>query len=254
MGAEAIAADITDVEVVTKAFRYADSAFVLTPPHFTSENYREYQRKIGNTTIEAIQRSGIKHVVNLSSCGAHMHEGNCLIAGLAEQEVKLNQLADVNVVHLRPAYFMENSLLNIGLIKGMGINGTTADTDHAIPMVATKDIAIIASEYLANQNFTGKTVRQILGDRNYSFKEFTRIVGNAVGKPNLECVQFPAQQAKQAMIAQGVSANVADDIIGMETSLKNGIMNYEKRTCENSSPTSAEAFAAEVFAPVYNSL
>jgi hypothetical protein len=73
--------------------------------------------------------------VNLSSCGAHMHEGNGIIAGLAEQEVKLNQLRDVNVLHLRPAYFMDNSLLNIKLIKEMGINGTTADPDHKIPMV-----------------------------------------------------------------------------------------------------------------------
>jgi hypothetical protein len=64
-----------------------------------------------------------------------MHEGNGIIAGLAEQEVKLNQLRDVNVLHLRPAYFMDNSLLNIKLIKEMGINGTTADPDHKIPMV-----------------------------------------------------------------------------------------------------------------------
>jgi hypothetical protein len=52
----------------------------------------------------------------------------------------------------------------------------------------------------------------------------------------------------------GISENVADDIVNMETSLKKGIMNYQQRNAGNSSPTSAEVFAKEVFAPIYNSL
>src|SRR5450755_2126837 len=186
MGAEVVPADITDGEAIASAFKNADSAYVMTPPNFTASSYREFQRKVGNAIIGAIQKSGIKYVVNLSSNGGHMHEGNGIITGLAEQEVKLNQLKDVNVLHLRPAYFMDNSLLNTRLIKEMGINGTTADPDHSIPMVATKDIAVVAANHLVNQDFTGKSVRPILGDRNYSFKEFTSILGNSIGKPDLK--------------------------------------------------------------------
>jgi len=254
MGAEVISADITDVSVLTEAFRNADSAYVMTPPDFGAVNYRAFQRKAGDAVIEAIQRSDIRYIVNLSSCGAHMHEGNGLIGGLAEQEVKLNQLKDVNILHLRPAYFLDNSLLNIPLIKGMGINGTTADADHEIPMVATKDIAVIAAYHLVKQDFKGKKVQAILGERNYSFKELTGIIGNAIGKSDLQYVQFPVEQSKQAMIEHGLSADVANDITGMETSLKNGIMNYEQRTPSNSSPTSAEIFLKEVFLPLYYSL
>jgi len=254
MGAEVILADITDVKILTTTFKNADSAYVMTPPDFTAISYRAFQRKAGDAVIKAIQNSGIKYIVNLSSCGAHMHEGNGLITGLAEQEVKLNQLKDVNIIHLRPAYFMDNALLNIQLIREMGINGTTADADHKIPMVATKDIAVIAANHLAKLDFKDKSVQPILGDRNYSFKEFTSILGNSIGKPDLQYVQFPTDQAKQAIISQGLSADVANDIIGIETSLKNGIMNYEQRVAENSSPTSAEAFAKEVFATMYNSL
>lgn len=254
MGAEIIPADITNVDVLTKAFENADSAYVFTPPNFTATNYREFQRKVGDAVIEAIKKSGIKYIVNLSSCRGHMHEDNGLITGLSEQEVKLNQLKDVNVLHLRPAYFMDNFLLNIPLIKGMEINGSTADADHKIPMVATKDIAAIAANHLTKQDFSGKSVQPILGDRNYSFKEFTSTIGNSIGKPDLQYVQFPTDQAKQAMINKGLSADVANDIIGMETSLKNGIMNYEQRTTANSSPTSAEAFVKEVFLPLYHSL
>ena len=254
MGAEVISADITDVDVLADTFKNADSAYVMTPPSFTATTYRAFQREVGDGIIEAIQKSGIKYIVNLSSCGAHMHESNGLIAGLTELEVKLNQLNDVNVLHLRPAYFIDNVLLNIPLIKGMGINGTTADADYQIPMVATKDIAFIAANHLINQDFKGKSVQPILGDRNYSFKELTSIIGRAIGKPELQYVQFPIEQAKQAMISQGISADIANDITAMESSLKNGIMNYEQRTIANSSPTSVEMFAKEVFAPLYNFL
>lgn len=249
--AQVIPGDIADVDLLTAAFKDADSAFILLPPNFTAVNYRGFQREVGDATIEAIKRSGIKYIVNLSSVGAQLHEGNGLIAGLAEQEVKLNQLKDVNIMHLRSAYFLDNALLNINLIKNMGVNGTTATTDHQIPMVATSDVAIVAAKALANRDFTGRVVRPVLGDRNYSFDEITGIIGKSIGKPELQLVQFPIEQAKAGMISQGISENVAEDIVNMETSLKNGIMNYQQRTAENSSPTSAETFVKEVFAPAY---
>lgn len=249
--AEVIPGDTTNADLLTKAFEGSDSAFILLPPNFTAVNYREFQRQVGDAAIEAIKRSGIKYIVSLSSAGAHMHEGNGIIAGLAEQEVKLNQLKNVNVLHLRPAYFLDNTLLNIGLIKGMGINGTTADGDHKIPMVATKDVADLAAKHLAELDFSGKTVRPILGERDYSFKEITGIIGDAIGKPDLQYMQFSVEQSKAGMAGLGISESVAEDITCMETSLKNGIMNYQPRTTSNSSPTSAEAFIQEIFAPAY---
>ncbi|OCX52618.1 hypothetical protein BEL04_14310 [Mucilaginibacter sp. PPCGB 2223] len=251
-GAELIAGDLTDVDLLTAAFTGADSAFILLPPNFTAPDYRAFQRAVGDAAIEAIKRSGIRSIVNLSSAGAQLHEGNGLIAGLAEQEVKLNQLKDVNVMHLRPAYFLDNALLNISLIKNTGINGTTADRDHPIPMAATSDVAAVAAKALANPGFTGKMVRPVLGDRNYSFSEITGIIGRSIGKPDLQLVQFPPGQAKAGMMSQGISENVAQDIVNMEASLKSGIMNYQQRTAENSSPTSAEVFAEKVFAPAYH--
>jgi hypothetical protein len=52
----------------------------------------------------------------------------------------------------------------------------------------------------------------------------------------------------------GVSIDVANDITNMEMALKDGIMNYGQRTSENSSPTSAEVFANEVFASLYKTV
>jgi len=52
------------------------------------------------------------------------------------------------------------------------------------------------------------------------------------------------------MIDMGLSIDIANDITDMEAALKNGIMNYEKRASGNLSPTPANVFAKEVFAPI----
>ena len=86
---EIITVDITDVETLTSAFKKADSAFTLLPDNVKAENTRAYQRMVTGALIKAIEDSGIKYIVNMSSLGSHMHEGNGIIASTGEQEVRL---------------------------------------------------------------------------------------------------------------------------------------------------------------------
>lgn len=251
-GAEIIAGTITDVEMLTSAFKNADSAFVLLPDNVMAEDTRAYQRKVTGKLIEAIENSGIKHIVNMSSLGAHMHEGNGIMGGTAEQEVRLNQLNGVNVLHIRSAYFMENFLRTIGLVKKMGFNGTAADGDHSIPMVATRDVAKIAAGHLANLDFSGKSVHAVMGPRDYTYRELTSIIGKAIGNPDLPYVQLPVEQVKQTFLSNGFSADFVDNLIEMGTAIKTGFMNYQKRDDDTTSPTTAEDFVNQVYLPLYN--
>lgn len=252
LGAEIIAADITDVETLTSAFAIADSAFILLPDNAKAENTRTYQRKVTSKLIEAIEKSGIKHIVNMSSVGSHMHEGNGMMAGTGEQEVRLNQLKDVNVLHIRSAYFMENFLRIIGLVKNKGINGTAADGDHAIPMVATQDVAKVAAAHLSSLDFTGKSVHAVMGPRDYTYREFTNIIGKAIKNPELPYVQIPVEQAKQVFLGNGFSEDFVDNLLGMAVAIKSGMMNYQKRDDSTTTPTTAEDFVATVYLPLYN--
>lgn len=252
MGATILSGDITDAQTLTNAFKEADSAFVLLPDNVKAENTRAYQREVTGKLIEAIEKSGIKYIVNMSSVGSHMHEGNGMMGGTAEQEVRLNQLAGVNILHIRSAYFMENFLRTMGVVKKMGINGTAAHGDHAIPMVATKDVAQVAASHLANLDFSGKRVHAVMGPRDYTYREFTSIIGQAIGKPDLPYVQFPVEQAKQAFLNNGFSEDFVDNLLGMATAIKTGFMNYQTRDESTTTPTTAEEFANEVYAPAYN--
>ena len=252
LGATIIKADITDVDTLAHAFKDADSAFILMPDNVQAENTRVYQRQVTGNLIEAIQNSGIRYIVNMSSLGAHMHEGTGIMAGTGEQEVRLNQLSDVNILHLRSAYFMENFLRTIGLVKNMGINGTAADGDHAIPMVATRDVAHVAAGYLSNANFKGKSVQAVMGPRDYTLRQVTNIIGAAIGKADLAYVQLPVEQARQAFLKNGFSEDFVDNLIEMGTSIKTGFMNYQKRNDSSTTPTTAEEFVTEVYLPTYN--
>jgi len=252
LGAEIIAGDITDVKVLTGAFKNADSAFVLLPDNVKAENTRAYQRQVTSFLIEAIENSGIKYIVNMSSLGSHMHEGNGMMAGTGEQEVRLNQLNDVNVLHIRSAYFMENFLRTIGLVKNKGINGTAADGDHAIPMVATEDVAKIAASHLANLDFNGKSVHAVMGPRDYTYREFTGIIGKAIGNPDLPYVQVPVEQIKQNFLDNGFAEDFVDNLLEMGTAIKTGFMNYQKRDDSTTTNTTAEDFVNEVYLPAYH--
>jgi uncharacterized protein YbjT (DUF2867 family) len=252
VGAEIIAGDITDAETLTSAFKNADSAFVLLPDNVKAESTRAYQRWVTSTLIKAIEDSGIKYIVNMSSVGSHMHEGNGIMAGTAEQEVRLNQLNNVNVLHIRSAYFMENFLRTIGLVMNKGINGTAAAGDHAIPMVATQDVAEIIAGHLVNLDFQGKSVQAVMGPRDYTYTEFTSLIGKAISQPCLPYIQIPVEQMKQTFLGNGFAEDFVDNLLEMATAIEIGFMNYQKRDDSTTTPTTAEEFINEVYLPAYN--
>ncbi|MEH6680596.1 MAG: NAD(P)H-binding protein [Sediminicola sp.] len=252
MGAEIIIGDVNDVNTLTNAFKNADSAFIILPDNVKAENTRAYQRQVTSNYIEAIEKSGIKYIVNMSSLGSHMHEGNGIMGGTGEQEVRLNQLKDINVLHIRSAYFMENFLRTIGLVKSKGINGTAADGDHAIPMAATQDVAKIAAAHLSNLDFAGKSVHAVMGPKDYTYREFNNIIGKAIGNPELPYVQIPVDQAKQVFLGNGFSEDFVDNLLGMAVAIKSGMMNYQKRDESTTTPTTAEEFVNEIYLPIYN--
>ena len=81
----------------------ADAALLMTPPNVVAP-------------AQAVHESGLKQTVHLSRIGADQP-------------------------HLRPAYFIENLLANMGIVQHMGITGRAMRPGLEFPMVATKDVA-----------------------------------------------------------------------------------------------------------------
>ncbi len=153
---------------------------------------------------------------------------------------------------MRPTYFMENLLFGVGVIKNAGVNGSPMEPNLPMPMIATKDIAAYIAPVLERADFEGKSVRELLGNRDVTMVEATRVLGEATGKPDLQYVQFAYEDARQALLGIGMSQSVADAYIEMYRGFNEGkIQATEERSPENTTPTTLEEFAREVFEPAY---
>jgi len=250
-GAEAAVGDLGDSAFLTNAFRGADAVFVLIPPNVGADDFRAYQNRIGESITAAVRNSGVQYVVNLSSQGAHLSKGTGPIVGLHDQEERLNSLPGINVLHLRPTYFMENLLMNIGLIRKMSIMGSAVRGDVRFAMIATRDIAAYAAERLVKRDFSGTSVRDLLGQRDLSLNEAAAVIGKKLGRPDLTYVAFPYEDAEKGMTAMGLSADLSRLYIEMSKALNEGLFAVNiPRTKENTTPTSIEEFAG-IFADAY---
>jgi uncharacterized protein YbjT (DUF2867 family) len=251
-GAVVCKGSLQDEAFLEKTFQGAKAAFVMIPPNYQAENLRAYQNRVGDVIFTVLKNASVKYIVNLSSLGAHRPDKTGPILGLYDQEQRLNWLGEANLVHLRPAFFMENLLNNIHLIKTKGINGTPLKGELALPVVATKDIAKMASKYLLELGFKGVLVRELLGQRNMTMTEMTQILGKAIGLENLQYVQLSYEDAERSMIAAGFSHDVAQSLMQLYRSINEGIVIVgSKRTDDNTTETSFEEFA-ETFAAAYH--
>lgn len=251
-GAEAFAADATDPQALTKAFEGARAAYIMLPLNVAAENIRDLQDRVVNSIATALEKARVSHAVCLSSIGADKESKTGPILGLHQMESRLSRISGLNVLHLRAGYFMENTLPQVNIIKQMGMMGGPVRADLRIPMIATRDIGAAAAEELAKLQFSGKQTRELVGQRDISYTEAARIVGTAIGKPDLKYSQLPPNQVIQALQQMGMSRNMADLLIEMTESLNNGhVRALEARSPANTTPTSYEQFVREVFVPAY---
>jgi uncharacterized protein YbjT (DUF2867 family) len=251
-GAEVFAADTKDETALTAALSGARAAFLMVPPNLTCADYRTEQDEMSSAVAAAVEGAGLRYAVNLTSIGAHAPSGAGPITGQRRSQLKLDKIAALNVLHLRPAYFMENELMQIGTIKKMGVLASAYDPDVAIPMIATRDIGNYAAERLLKLDFSGKQTRELLGQRDLSLSEVASIIGKAIGKPDLKYVQLPYDQMQQVLQQMGVPAPTATYFIEMFRGFNEGIVvNQEPRSAENTTPTSHEVFVQEVFVPAF---
>jgi len=251
-GGEPFVADMTDAAALEKAFSGARAVLLMIPPNPAGPDVRAYQAAVSSALASAIQKNGITHVVLISSTGAEQAEGTGVVLGLHELEQKLEAIPGLNFLCLRCGYFMENFLPQVGILQSFGFLAGPLRGDLSLPMIATRDIGRVAAGSLIKLDFIGKETRELLGPRDVNYIEAAKIVGGAIGKPDLNYKQVPAFILKPAMMGLGMSSDVASQLLEMCDALNSGKMKpLEARSALNSTPTTFEEFAAEVFAPAY---
>jgi len=251
-GAETFIADVTDANALAKAFHQAESAYVLIPPNTTSTDPLGYANRVSDAIASAVQNSKTRNVVALSSIGAELPTGTGPVVGLHKLEQKLNQINSANVLYLRAGYFMENTLPQVNAIRQMGSAAGPLRPDLKLPMIATRDIGTTAADNLLHPVFRGKQTLELQGQRDVSYTDVAAIIGQAIGKPDLNYVHVPDDQFRAIVVQMGMSEQFARILLEMTGALNAGKMHaLEPRTPQNTTPTSFETFVAEVLVPAY---
>jgi uncharacterized protein YbjT (DUF2867 family) len=254
-GAEAFVGTVEDPAFLRKAFDGATAIYLLIPPDLHTNDFRGYQERVVAAYAAAIAEVKVPYVVTLSSVGADLTEKSGPILGLHDLEVKLNALKGLNVLHLRPAGFMENLFMSVQPLRTMGTLPGPLPADERHAMIACRDIGAYAAERLHARDFSGSSVQELHGQRDISMKEVAAVVGNAIGKPKLGYMQVPFMMLEPAMVQTGLPKSTVALMIEMWKSMNSGALKFhEPRNAKNTTPTSIETFVAEVFAPAYSSM
>jgi len=252
LGAEPFVGNVEDVDSMTRGFDGASAVYLVLPEDTSQQDLRAHQERVSDSYAAAISRAHVQFVVNLSSIGAQHAKNTGPIVGLHNHEQKLDRVVGLNVLHLRAAYFMENLFMSVAPLRLMGVLPGGLRADAPMPWIATQDIGAFAATRLAARDFSGSSIQELHGHRDISMKEAASVVGSSIGKPDLEYVQMPNMMLKPALLQMGLPKKTVELIIEMWDGANAGlIVPQEKRSAQNTTPTTLEWFVERVFAPAY---
>ena len=219
LGAGAAIGTFENAEFLTNTFKGADAIYCMISAggnaYFDQGfDLMAYTQSLGKIYKEAIERSGVKRVVFLSSIGAHTDKGNGILAFYNHLENILKELPpDVSITFMRPVGFYYNLFGFIQTIKTQGVIATNYGGDIKKPWVSPIDIAAAVAEELTTP-FNGRKVRYVVSDE-VSCNELATILGTAIGKPDLKWVIISDEQLLNGMIGAGMSPKIAAGLVEM---------------------------------------
>jgi uncharacterized protein YbjT (DUF2867 family) len=249
-GADARPGDAADAGYLTEAFRGADAVYVLLPIAPEAPDWHAHMARLGDAIVTAVRQAAVQYVIAVSSVGADVTSGTGFLTGLHAQEQRLHTLTDVaDVLALRPGSYFENAYGWLPAIAEQGVMADSVAPDAPLPMVATRDVGAAAAAALRARDWTGFAVRELLGPRDLTYAEIARMIGAAIGRPNLAYVRLAEDDLRGALQAAGWSADTARLQVEMNRAFSEGrVASTQGRTPATTTPTRFEEFATELAA------
>jgi len=225
-GASAAIGSLEDVEFLAATFAGADAVYTMVPPgNYFDQNLDllAYYIRLGRNYAQAIEITGVKRVVNLSTIGGNLDKGNGILVGAHNVELILNKLpAEVSITHMRPNSFYYNLLGYIQMIKSQGFIAANYGAEDIIPWVSPIDIAAAVADEISTP-FSGRKARSVASE-DLSGNDTARILGNAIGKPNLKWVLISDEETLKGLVSIGMNRNIAAGLVEMYSALHSGLL------------------------------
>ena len=254
LGATAAIGALEDLDFLTATFTGADAVYCMVPPNNYFDHSLDlmaFYHTMATNYAQAIERSGVRRVVHLSSIGAHLAQGNGIIAGHYRIEQTLRAVPGIALTHMRPTYFYYNLLPFANMIKHTGRMASNYVNDDDVVLVSPKDIAAAIADEIVTPGEPLK-VRYVASDER-TCAEIAAVLGEAIGKPGLQWELISSDAMITGLEGIGMSPKIAAGLVEMYECMYEGTLavDYYKNKPAVMGSVKLEDFAQD-FAAVYN--
>ncbi len=211
LGVEVVDGDLDQPTSIERAMEGCDRAFLLSPPH-PDQVTRE------QAAIDAAGRAGVAHVVALSVMGASRSSPVAFARWHGEIDDHL-MASGLSWTILRTSGFMQAHLLPVATVAAEGAwYGMTGDGTSAY--VDIDDIASVAAAVLTTAGHEGR-VYELTGPASLTLPEAARVLADVLGRP-VRYVDVPAEQFQDNLIGAGLAGWLADAVVALYRTTRNG--------------------------------
>ena len=229
-GVEIVAGDLGAPATIDAALPGVEGVFLVSPAD-------PEQVTLQGNAIEAARRARVRRVVKVSVAGgpdAATQIGRWHWA--IEKQLKASGLA---FTILRPSLFMQQTLTFAPSIAANGTFSIPAGTGE-VAMVDTRDVAAVAVCALTEDAHDQK-IYDLTGPEALNFDSVADAIADAIGKP-VSYVHVPPEYARKQMLSTGVPRWLADDMLLLFASFREGYGSAVSRTVEEVTGRKPRAF------------
>ena len=231
-------------------FQGADAAFLMVKTDWN--NIEGHYPAVAQRFVNALEKSPVKLAVSLTAMGSDVKGTTGHFESFYRLNEKLNELGNIDLVHLRAAWFMENVAAWTGPVAKYGRIAWFCKPDLKMPWVATDDIAWLAAKELTNPTGRHRVYREV-GSEDVSMNELAAIIGKEIGRPvEYRYIETTRKDVEAEFLARfGTLAKWQDDTQSADA-LNNGIVRFDGEHEDRPKlPTTMEAFIGDVWKPRY---
>ena len=223
-GADVTVASLGDAQALANALNGATSGYFLVPPNYQALEYLRDRQRLVDALAAAVESSGLRHLVLLSSIGAHVPTETGPIRALHYAESRLGAVG-CSMTIVRAPYFMENWMPVVSAARAQGILPSFLAAGRKISMIAACDIGHIAAECVLDQP-KGRRVLELSGPQEYSPTDVAAVLGEQFHR-HVAVQQLPLDAVVPTLTSMGWSEDVARLFEEMYAGFEHNRITYE---------------------------
>jgi uncharacterized protein YbjT (DUF2867 family) len=185
------------------------------------------------------RRAGVRRLVKLSALGARSRGEETAVARWHAEGEAAIRATGVAYTFVQPVGFMSNALAWAHGIKRDGVVRASTGGGR-IAMIHPDDIAAVAVEALTSDRYDGQSL-VITGPEALSYAEMTGKIAAELGRP-LTFQAISDAEARQNLLAHGLSAELADALVMLWREVREGKVAIVTREVERVTGRPAIAF------------